>query len=84
MDVTVEISIYPLTENYEQVVLNFIDQLHQNKNIQVVTNGLSTQMFGNYDEVMQHFLPEKIKQLFEQGKAVVLMKLAQGILKFNV
>ena len=81
MQVTVEISLYPLTEQYEQVVLDFIDNLKKHPII-VETNGLSTQVFGEYELIMFKILPEEIKKVFLSGKAVVVTKLAQGILRF--
>jgi uncharacterized protein YqgV (UPF0045/DUF77 family) len=81
MNVTVELSLYPLTEEYEIVVLEFIENLKKHP-ITVETNGLSTQVFGEYELVMNKILPEEIKKVFLERKAVVVMKLAQGILRF--
>lgn len=83
MKVTVEISLYPLHEQYSTSVKEFIATLHQYPGIVVETNGLSTQIFGDYDFVMKELLPVRIQQVFENEKAVVLLKIAQGHLRYE-
>lgn len=80
MKATVEISLYPLTEKYEQVVIDFILQLKENSALTVETNGLSTQIFGDYNEVMK-ILNSKMKDFLEQHHAVFVLKVAKGELK---
>jgi uncharacterized protein YqgV (UPF0045/DUF77 family) len=82
MKLTVEISLYPLTENYKTEVLAFLEKLKKYPDIEIQTNGLSTQLFGDYEQIMQ-LISKEIKGIFETQKAVVVMKLAQGILKFG-
>jgi len=77
MQVTVEISLYPLTEKFEQVVTDYIHQIKKHPGIKVEVNGLSTQVFGEYDLVMRT-LAAVNKETFENHKCVVLMKMAQG------
>ncbi len=83
MKVTVEISLYPLHNEYESSVLAFIEKLHQYPEIVVETNGLSTQIFGDYDFVMKELLPVRIQEVFENEKAVVLMKIGHGHLRYE-
>lgn len=52
MRVSVDISLYPLTESYVQPILRFIERLEANPKLQVVKNTLSTQVFGDYADVM--------------------------------
>jgi uncharacterized protein YqgV (UPF0045/DUF77 family) len=52
MKVTLEISMYPLTDAYKDEVKNFLRRLHQQPNIELITNGVSTQVFGEYDDVI--------------------------------
>ena len=78
MKTTVEISKYPLNENYEPPILDFIQRLNQNKNLTIKTNATSTQITGNYDEVME-VLQKEIKISFEKyGKAIFVMKVLNG------
>ena len=51
MEVSVEISIYPLTENYKPVINQFLKRLNSH-GLQTLTNGISTQVFGEYETVM--------------------------------
>lgn len=77
MDVTVEISLYPLTKNFEQVVIDYIQEIKKTAGIKIEVNGLSTQVFGEYDLVMKS-LADINKRTFEKNKCVVLMKMAAG------
>ncbi|MDX2197031.1 MAG: YkoF family thiamine/hydroxymethylpyrimidine-binding protein [Cytophagales bacterium] len=82
MQATVELSIYPLTNDYVSVVWQFIDNLKKYENIELVSNGLSTQVFGDYREVMD-IITQETENIFEHNKAVLVMKVAKGILKLN-
>lgn len=78
MKTTVEISKYPLNENYEPPILDFISRLKTNQNLTVKTNATSTQITGDYDEVMG-ILQKEIKASFEKyGKAIFVMKVLMG------
>jgi len=55
MDIGVEISLYPLTEQYLEPIRALIGRLNAEPRLRVVTNSLSTQVFGEYDLVMQTF-----------------------------
>ena len=52
MRVSIDISLYPLTPNYEAPIIAFIERLHGKEEIQVATNHLTTQLTGDYDAVM--------------------------------
>ncbi len=52
MRISVDISLYPLTEQYVELILAFIDQLENNPALIVKRNSLSTQVFGEYADVM--------------------------------
>lgn len=51
MQVSLEISLYPLTERHIPIINDFLRKIH-GSGLQAVTNGMSTQLFGEYDEVM--------------------------------
>ena len=81
MKLTVEISSYPLADDYLTPIKGFIEQLNSYPSILVLTNTLSTQMFGDYDEVMQA-LQECIKWSFEKyGKVIFVCKFLHGDLR---
>jgi len=77
MQVSIEISLYPLVAEYKQPVLDFIDVLEKSR-FQVFKTALNTQIFGDYDEVMS-FLTEQIKAVFlDQTKYVFTLKIVKG------
>lgn len=52
MDIGVEISLYPLKEDYIPSVHRFLGGLSAYPALKVVTNSMSTQVFGSFDAVM--------------------------------
>ena len=74
MDIGVEISLYPLTEDYIPPIRGFIDRLNADGRFKVVTNDMSTQVFGRYEDVMEA-LTRELRPTFERdGKAIFVMK----------
>lgn len=82
MQVTAELSLYPLSEEYVQIVWDFIAELKQNPDLEVITNGMSTQIFGDIDLVMP-LITEAMKKLYESQQAILVMKLGRGTLKLE-
>ncbi|MEL6625606.1 MAG: YkoF family thiamine/hydroxymethylpyrimidine-binding protein [Bacteroidota bacterium] len=82
MNCTVEISMYPLDQAYESIVLEFLSRLRQHTGIQIETNGVSTQIFGDYTEVMS-LVQEEMKTSLLEGKAIFVMKVAGGTLRYR-
>lgn len=81
MQLSVEISKYPLADDYIGPIKGFIEQLHQYPQVKVLTNTMSTQLFGDYDDVMQA-LQACIKWSFaEYGKVVFVCKFIHGDLR---
>ena len=75
MKIAVEISSYPLLADYETTILDFIEKLNQYQEIQVLTNSMSTQIVGEYDELMP-VLVKEIKQVFsEEQISIMVMKI---------
>ena len=80
MKTTIEISKYPLNENYEPPILNFIERLNTHNGIEVKTNATATHLVGDYDEIMG-LLQKEIKHSFEAyGKAIFVIKILHGAL----
>ncbi len=78
MDIGIEISLYPLTADYIPTIKDFIDRLNSHAGLKIVTNSLSTQVFGGHDAVFE-VLREEVARTFgdrerEGGKAVFVMK----------
>jgi uncharacterized protein YqgV (UPF0045/DUF77 family) len=78
MDIGVEISLYPLANDFVPAIRAFIARLSAAPHLKVVTNSLSTQVFGAYEEVMEA-LRRELRTTFASvasgsGKAVFVMK----------
>ena len=80
MKTSVEISYYPLNENYLQPIGDFIFRLNDHNKITTKTNGMSTQVFGEYDDVMNAITSE-IKKSFELPHSVFVMKVINADLQ---
>lgn len=76
MNVSVELTMSPLQNDYESHIIDFIKVLRSSK-FTVLENPLSTQVYGVYDEVMQ-FLTKAIGESMAAQEAVlVYMKLVK-------
>lgn len=74
MEIGVEISLYPLHQQYIPPIQEFIDRLNAKSGLRVVTNSMSTQVFGDYELVMQTLVRE-LRVTFEANdKAIFVMK----------
>jgi uncharacterized protein YqgV (UPF0045/DUF77 family) len=74
MELSVEISKYPLADDYIPAIKSFIDRLNAISGLSVVGNTMSTQVFGDYDLVMDT-LKNEIRYSYEQyGKAIFVCK----------
>jgi len=75
MQVAVDISLYPLDKNIIPPILDVIDRLRSSPGLDVVTNPMSTQIRGDYDDVMT-MLTRELKTTFEDlPKAVFVIKI---------
>ncbi|MCF2908401.1 MULTISPECIES: hypothetical protein [Pseudoalteromonas] len=78
MQLSVEISKYPLHSDYIPFIKDFIERLNQHPQLKVLTNTMSTQVFGEYDLLMST-LSAEMKRSFEQfGKIVFVCKFISG------
>lgn len=82
MNVSIEISYYPLKDEFIPHIKNFIDRLNVNSNIVVQTNGMSTQVFGKYFEVME-ILTKEIHNSFELPHSVFILKIINADLQIH-
>jgi uncharacterized protein YqgV (UPF0045/DUF77 family) len=74
MEIGVEISLYPLDENFVPPIQDFIDRLNTHAGLKVVTNSMSTQVFGEHDAVFGALVPELRRTFERERKAVFVMK----------
>ncbi len=75
MRVAVDISLYPLVDDFIPPIDDVIERLSSYKSLEVTTNPMSTQIRGEYDEVMAA-LNREIKSSFEStDKAVFAIRI---------
>jgi len=80
MKISIELSYYPLQVEYIPHIKNFIGRMNGYENLQVKTNTMSTQIFGDYFEVMQA-LTNEIHKSFELPHSVFVMKIINADLR---
>tara|TARA_B100001175_G_C19510296_1_gene643360 strand:+ start:1091 stop:1351 length:261 start_codon:yes stop_codon:yes gene_type:complete len=77
MNISVELTLLPINDNFENSIKNFIKKLRA-LGFKVLENPMSTQIYGEYDALMSS-LQEAIKESFENEPSVVLnMKIIKG------
>ncbi|AUC13954.1 hypothetical protein BTO06_01755 [Tenacibaculum sp. SZ-18] len=62
MKISVELTLTPLQDNFEEPIIHFIKKLRAS-GLTILENPLSTQVYGDYDTVMQ-LLTSEIKEAF--------------------
>ena len=70
MDISVELTLTPLKDDYEPHIIDFIKTLRASE-FTVLENPLSTQIYGSYDTLMP-FLSKTIKMAFANVDIAVL------------
>lgn len=63
MKISVELTFTPLTDGYEVPIINFIKKLRAS-GLTIRENPLSTQVYGDYDTVME-ILRNEVREAFE-------------------
>lgn len=75
MKVAVDISLYPLDADFIPPIKDVIDRLNTHDKLEVWTNAMSTQVVGDFDDVMDA-LKQEIGTTFDQiPKGVFVMKM---------
>jgi uncharacterized protein YqgV (UPF0045/DUF77 family) len=77
MNISVELTLSPLQDTFEDVIIQFIKKM-RNSGLTVLENPLSTQVYGDYDQVMA-ILQTEIKEAFElMDKGLLYMKIVKS------
>lgn len=77
MKISVELTLTPIQDNYEPAIINFIKQIRAS-GLTVKENPLSTQVYGDYDEVME-LLNKEIKTAFEAiDRGLIYIKIVKS------
>ena len=75
----IEISMYPLADEYRPRIQAFIDRLNTHSDLVVTTNSLSTQIWGPLVRVMG-VLAEEMARSAERGPQLVfVLKVLPGL-----
>ena len=70
MQISVELALTPLQDDFETPIKEFIKTLRKS-GFKVLENPLSTQVYGDYDKLME-FLTDEIKETFQSLDHVLL------------
>ena len=75
MRASVDISLYPLKDEYIPSIKEFIERVQRYPEVAVVRNDLSTQLYGNYELIMD-LLKVEVRLSWEKyGKSIFVIKL---------
>ena len=78
MRAAVEISMYPLAGDYRPPIQDFIDRLNLYPELQVLTNTLSTQIWGDLARVMA-ILADEMRRATGGPQLVFVLKVLPGL-----
>ena len=74
MKISVEITLIPINKKYKSIIKKFIKKI-RNSNFKVIETPLSTQIYGDYDLLME-YLNKEIKNVFnDKDNVIVQLKL---------
>jgi uncharacterized protein YqgV (UPF0045/DUF77 family) len=72
MQLSAEISLYPLADEYLEVIKGFVERLAEYDDLVVQTNTMSTQVFGEFRRVMA-VLSDELERVYQQVPSQVLV-----------
>jgi uncharacterized protein YqgV (UPF0045/DUF77 family) len=78
MKLSVEVSLYPLKDEYIPIIKGFIDRVNTYPELTVITNTMSTQIFGDYERVMDVMRDEMRRSYEQHGRAIFVCKFIEG------
>ena len=81
MKASIEISMYPLDKDFKTPILNYISRLKSYNDIEVHGNTMSTQLFGNYDRLMEILITENKRAMENHPAMVIVFKLVNADLR---
>ena len=75
MKASVDISLYPLADEYIPAIKEFIERVQEYPEVAVVRNDLSTQLYGDYELIMDLLKVEVRLNWEKYGKSIFVIKL---------
>jgi uncharacterized protein YqgV (UPF0045/DUF77 family) len=79
MRTAIEISLYPLDADYIPPIKDFIDRLNRYPELQVTTNAMSTQVWGEHARLFEILAKETETSFGGAGRKVFVMKVLGGM-----
>lgn len=81
MKASVDISLYPLADEYIPAIREFIERVQDYPNIAVVRNDLSTQLYGDFEQIMDLLKIELRLSWEKYGKGIFVIKFLRDDLR---
>ena len=81
MKASVDISLYPLAHEYIPAIKEFIERVQKYSGVSVVRNDLSTQLYGDYDQIMDLLKVELRLSWEKYGKSIFVIKFLKDDLR---
>ena len=78
MQVSIEISLYPLRDDYIPPIQSFIERLQSYAELKVIGNTMSTQVYGDYETALRIVNAEMQRTHQQYPKAAFVMKVLNG------
>jgi len=78
MRIAVDISLYPLDEDYVPPIKDFIERLNRTPGLRVETNAMSTHVAGELEAVFAALAAETRTTFANGSRAVFVMKVLGG------
>ncbi len=79
MDLSVELSMYPLQDGYKEKISAFLSELNAHAgDVEIRTSNMSTRLFGSYEAVTSLLNATMLKSMQTYGKIVFVAKFLQG------
>ena len=79
MMLSVEISMYPLQDDYKPKIKDFLDYINsQSTKIEIRSSNMSTRIFGDYDEITSMLNLAMKRSMKKYGKIVFVCKYLEG------
>jgi len=83
MQLTADLSLYPLKGEYIPIIQAFIDAVKRYEDLQVVCNAMSTQIAGEHDRVFEVVCRELAASYEQFGAQVLVAKFIPGIVELD-
>jgi uncharacterized protein YqgV (UPF0045/DUF77 family) len=77
MNISVELTLSPLQDNFEAPIIDFIKKLRAS-GLKVLENPLSTQVYGDYHMVMSVVQREMMDALESMDNGLIYMKIVKS------